>query len=804
MKRIGLITILGSVVLTLVLSGASYATPQVNGATIETRTFNDCALSVLTTSNNYPASIAITDQMDTLCVGFANLHSFSFSAGGDTAAVFDNNSNFHVAADVTIAGEGEGEGGLRISPWYGKYTDGRFMLNATTGEIAAFGGALPFYSFTVNHGISYTKGATAHLEVTYLANHLTAANPATIQYRVVLNGNTYDSPVLPFGEQNPAECVHGLWGMLNDGRVGGYFQPRANTGASLTATWSNIQFQALPACGTTVPSGATIETRTFNDCPLSVLTTSNNYPASIAITDQMDTLCVGFANLHSFSFSAGGDTAAVFDNNSNFHVAADVSIAGEGEGEGGLRISPWYGKYTDGRFMLNATTGEIAAFGGALPFYSFTVNNGITYTKGATVRLEITYLANDLTAANPATIQYRVVLNANIYDSPVLPFGEQNPAECVHGLWGMLNDGRVGGYFQPRANTGALLTATWTNIQFQVLECSAVGCVDTAPPTVEVLLDRDSLWPPNHKLWEVCATVTASDDCDDNPVVSLLSVTSNEPDNGKGDGNTENDIQIEGDNCFLLRAERSGGGDGRVYTIIYCATDSSGKTGCDTATVIVAHDQSGKALASDGFTPDGSALLPGINTFTIVIPSSAGFDARRVEASNVRIGNERGIIGPKNFRYVDANKDGLVDLGLSYDTNALNQLLKPGSTTAGLRYKVGNVPYVVPDIFQLGAPVVITTAGSIPVVMRSQPNPFRSSTVINYSIGDVPTHVQIEVFDPSGRRVRTLVNEMQGPGSHVAIWDGRRDNGARAAAGVYFMKAQVAGNQASERIILLK
>ena len=551
-------------------------------------------------------------------------------------------------------------------------------------------------------------------------------------------------------------------------------------------------------------TGASIETRTFNDCPLSVLTTSNNYPASIAITDEMDTLCVGFANLHSFSFSAGGDSAAVFDNNSNFHIAADVSITGEGEGEGGLRISPWYGKYTDGRFMLNATTGEIAAFGGALPFYSFTVNHGISYTKGTTVHLEITYLANDLTAANPATIQYRVVMNGTTYDSPVLPFGEQNPAECVHGLWGMLNDGRVGGYFQPRANTGAALTITWSNIQFEVLECAA-ACVDLEPPVVEVLLDRDSLWPPNHKLWEVCATVSVSDDCDDNPVVSLLSVTSNEPDNGKGDGNTQNDIQIQGDDCFLLRAERSGGGDGRVYSIVYCATDSAGRTGCDTATVVVAHDQSGKALSSDGFAADGTALLPGVNTFTIVIPSSAGFDAKRVETSNVRIGNERGIIAPKSFRFADANKDGRVDLALSYETNALNQLLKQGSTTAGLRYKVGNVPYVVPDIFQLGPPVAL--AGSTPVtrvVMPSQPNPFRLSTVIRYSVGDVPSHVEIAVFDPSGRRVRVLVNELQGPGSHVATWDGRREDGTRAAAGVYFMKAQVAGQQASERLILLK
>src|SRR5207249_2850412 len=99
-----------------------------------------------------------------------------------------------------------------------------------------------FYSFTVNHGITYTKGTTIRFEETYNAHENISTNPATIQYRVIYNNTTYDSPVLPFGEQNPNECDHGLWGMLNDGRVGGYFQPRANTGASLTATWSNITY----------------------------------------------------------------------------------------------------------------------------------------------------------------------------------------------------------------------------------------------------------------------------------------------------------------------------------------------------------------------------------------------------------------------------------------------------------------------------------------------------------------------------------------------------------------------------------
>src|SRR5580765_1605322 len=225
MERIPLRSLSWSAVLLALLAGAALARPVVNGATIETRTFNDCPISTLSTSNNYPASIEITDAMDPQCVGFANLHSWSFSEdGGATAAVFNDNSNFHFGADVVISGAGQGEGGLRISPWYGKFVDGRMMANVTTGEIACFGGALPFYSFTVNHGITYTRGTTIHMEATYRANDLSSANSATIQYHIVYNGTPYDSPILPFGEQNPNECdPNGLWGMLNDGRVGSYF-----------------------------------------------------------------------------------------------------------------------------------------------------------------------------------------------------------------------------------------------------------------------------------------------------------------------------------------------------------------------------------------------------------------------------------------------------------------------------------------------------------------------------------------------------------------------------------------------------
>jgi hypothetical protein len=76
--------------------------------------------------------------------------------------------------------------------------------------------------------------------------------------------------------------------------------------------------------------------------------------------------------------------------------------------------------------MLNLGTGEIAAFDGRLPFYSFTVHNGVTYVRGTTVKLEITYRPNGLSAASPATVEYKLTSGANTYSSGPLNFDQGN------------------------------------------------------------------------------------------------------------------------------------------------------------------------------------------------------------------------------------------------------------------------------------------------------------------------------------------------------------------------------------------
>jgi hypothetical protein len=117
---------------------------------------------------------------------------------------------------------------------------------------------------------------------------------------------------------------------------------------------------------------------------------------------------------------------------------------------------------------------------------------------------------------------------------------------------------------------------------------------DREAPTCLVSLDPDKLWPPNHKLRDITAMVEASDNCPGAISLELVSITSSEPDDTRGDGDRQNDIQFAdfgtADTQFELRAERSAPGSGRVYRVTYTATDAAGNTSLCAGEVRVEHD----------------------------------------------------------------------------------------------------------------------------------------------------------------------------------------------------------------------
>ena len=123
-----------------------------------------------------------------------------------------------------------------------------------------------------------------------------------------------------------------------------------------------------------------------------------------------------------------------------------------------------------------------------------------------------------------------------------------------------------------------------------------VAVVDHTGPAV-VVRPMVEIWPPNHKYHELSLSDlvgSVDDNCDGlmdvDSVGRIISIHSDEPEDGGGDGNTTEDAVILGNSRFKVRAERLGNGDGRVYGVTFEVGDEAGNITQETGYVGVPHD----------------------------------------------------------------------------------------------------------------------------------------------------------------------------------------------------------------------
>jgi hypothetical protein len=132
-------------------------------------------------------------------------------------------------------------------------------------------------------------------------------------------------------------------------------------------------------------------------------------------------------------------------------------------------------------------------------------------------------------------------------------------------------------------------TITWTATDSGLNTATATQDVIVSAPLPVITGESaspSSLWPPNHKMKDVTVTYSTTGGCG-SVDCTISSISSNEPVNGLGDGDTAPDGQLVDAHHVKLRAERGGNGTGRIYTITITCTDSGGHTTSKNVTVTV-------------------------------------------------------------------------------------------------------------------------------------------------------------------------------------------------------------------------
>lgn len=144
-----------------------------------------------------------------------------------------------------------------------------------------------------------------------------------------------------------------------------------------------------------------------------------------------------------------------------------------------------------------------------------------------------------------------------------------------------------------------------TNEQGLTAECSFdVMVFDIEAPVISNLsMEFDPFSPPNHKMTPITLNYEVNDKCGD--VTCEIFAFTSEPENGIGDGNTLVDTEVIDMHHLLLRAERSGPGDGRYYYILLLFRDESWNSGYYVFVLYLPHDN-----RDGGMTKLKSASIP--------------------------------------------------------------------------------------------------------------------------------------------------------------------------------------------------
>ncbi|MCB5261695.1 MAG: T9SS type A sorting domain-containing protein [Candidatus Cloacimonetes bacterium] len=125
--------------------------------------------------------------------------------------------------------------------------------------------------------------------------------------------------------------------------------------------------------------------------------------------------------------------------------------------------------------------------------------------------------------------------------------------------------------------------------------------------------------------------------------------------------------------------------------------------------------------------------------------------------------------------------------------------------------KIGSV-YYTPDEVYLESVTKLANLSHISIgdalvapvpQMRNYPNPFRTSTNIEYVLKQ-PARLSLEIYNLRGQKVRSLDDGIYAAGLHNLSWDGKDDGGKTCASGVYYLRLKAGDKHSQHKMLLIK
>lgn len=200
----------------------------------------------------------------------------------------------------------------------------------------------------------------------------------------------------------------------------------------------------------------------------------------------------------------------------------------------------------------------------------------------------------------------------------------------------------------------------------------------------------------------------------------------------------------------------------------------------------------GIALIGDGNTAQNLSL---INNPEYVYDNSAIDDG-------IKMRHLRGLITLPSATTADdwsAVTSSVVSLDANGGTASKTYALVYGSSLAELQDNVDAANAALNPL----SPVSDDTPIKLFELAQNHPNPFNPVTSIKYSVAQAG-HVELAIYDLSGRKIRTLVSESRVAGKHAVTWDGTDAAGNGVPSGMYFYRYISGGESVARKMTLVK